>query len=125
VSADGARLQQVLLNLIENAAQHSPAGSRIILHIVEAAGQRVTIQVGDAGKGISPEKIERVFEPFFTTRTGGTGLGLSLVKHFVESMGGEVMIRNNDPPPGCTVELVLSIAKEDGGGDRETENTVN
>jgi PAS domain S-box-containing protein len=125
VKADSTRLQQALLNLMENAAQHSPAGSEICLRIGKPGGQEVFIQVRDSGKGIAPEKIGRIFEPFFTTRTGGTGLGLSLVKHFVESMGGEVRIRNNEPPPGCTAELVLIIAGEEGERVRETENTFN
>lgn len=112
VNADAGRLQQVLLNLVENAAQHSPAGSAIRLHVLEAAGSRLILQIRDAGTGMPPEKIGRVFEPFFTTRRGGTGLGLSLVKHLVENMGGEVSIRNNEPPPGCTVELVLGVAGE-------------
>jgi PAS domain S-box-containing protein len=125
VNADGARLQQVLINLIENAAQHSPPGSEIILKIQETVGQKVTILVSDAGKGIAPEKLEKVFEPFFTTRSGGTGLGLSLVKHFIESMGGEARIMNNVPPPGCTAELVLRIASEGGETAHETENSIN
>ena len=123
VNADIARFQQALTNLIENAAQHSPEASEICLDIAEPAGRRVTIQVKDRGRGIAPGKIGKVFDPFFTTRAGGTGLGLPLVKHFVENMGGEVRIRNNDPPPGCTAELVLNIAGPGGEDFHETENT--
>lgn len=114
VHADEARLLQVLLNLIENAAQHSPAGKAILVCARAIAGGRIMMEVKDAGKGIPPEKIDRIFEPFFTTRRGGTGLGLSLVKHFVESMGGEVCMLNNEPPPGCTVKLVLRMAEMEG-----------
>jgi signal transduction histidine kinase len=114
VSADIGRLQQALLNLIENAAQHSPARNEIFLSIGKPVGQKVAIQVKDFGKGIVPEKLGKVFDPFFTTRAGGTGLGLPLVKHFVESMGGEVRIWNNEPPPGCTAEIILNMeAKEE------------
>jgi len=123
VNADSVRLQQALLNLLENASQHSPAGSEINLHIGRPVGQRVTLQVRDSGKGIVPEKLGKVFDPFFTSRAGGTGLGLPLVKHFVESMGGEVKIRNNEPPPGCTAEVILRMeareAKVDGAVDAE------
>jgi len=115
VNADSARLQQALLNLLENASQHSPAGSEICLHIGKPDRQRVTLQVRDSGKGIVPEKLSKVFDPFFTTRPGGTGLGLPLVKHFVESMGGEVRIRNHEQPPGCTAELVLNIVTDERG----------
>jgi PAS domain S-box-containing protein len=123
VNANSTRLQQALLNLIENAAQHSPAGSEIRLQIDEPDGQRVSIQITDLGKGIPPEKLEAIFEPFFTTRAGGTGLGLALVKHFVESMGGSVRIINNEPPPGCTAEVILQTVSEKGTVDNETENT--
>jgi len=124
VDADSTRLQQALLNLMENSAQHSPAGSEICLRICAAADQWVSIQVTDRGKGIPPDKLDYVFEPFFTTRAGGTGLGLALVKHYVESMGGSVRIINNKPPPGCTAEVTLRMAGEIGMVDNETENTA-
>jgi len=114
VNADGPRLQQVFLNLMENAAQHSPEGSGITLLIGDPDRERVSVQVKDSGKGVAPEKLERVFDPFFTTRSGGTGLGLALVKHFIENMGGTARIFNNLPEPGCTAELVLSIARKGG-----------
>jgi PAS domain S-box-containing protein len=117
VNADSPRLQQVLLNLMENAAQHSPEGSEIALLIGVPDGDRVSVLVKDSGKGIAPEKLEKVFNPFFTTRSGGTGLGLALVKHLIESMGGSARIFNNDPPPGCTAELFLSVARKDGEGE--------
>lgn len=109
VCADSERLQQVLLNLMDNAAQHSPKGAGIVLSIERTGDREVAVRIRDSGKGIAPEKIERVFDPFFTTRTRGTGLGLALVKHFVESMGGSVKIVNNEPPPGCTAGVVLSV----------------
>ncbi len=109
IIADCARLQQVFLNLLDNAAQHSPAGSELLFRILNSAGPFVRVRIIDAGKGIPVDKIDRIFDPFFTTRKGGTGLGLSLVKHFVENMGGEIAIWNNDPPPGCTAEVRLKI----------------
>lgn len=112
VCADSERLQQVLLNLMDNAAQHSPKGAGIVLSIERTGDREVVVRVRDEGKGVAPEKIERVFDPFFTTRTRGTGLGLALVKHFVESMGGSVKIINNEPPPGCTAEVILCMQAE-------------
>lgn len=110
VNADEARLQQVLLNLLDNAAQNSHEVSGIALRVGKPEGHRVTVRITDAGRGIPQENIGRIFEPFFTSRREGTGLGLTLVKHFVENMGGEVRIFNNEPPPGCTAELVLNQA---------------
>jgi PAS domain S-box-containing protein len=122
VRADKMRLQQAILNLMENAAQCSPKGIGILLRIIETGGRSLSIQVRDTGKGIAQEKINRIFEPFFTLRKGGTGLGLTLVKHFIRSMGGEIRIWNNEPPPGCTAELILDIAgKKDL--EHETKDT--
>jgi len=123
VRADGMRLQQALLNLMDNAAQCSPKGSGIVLRIVEAGERTLAVQVQDAGTGVAQEKIERVFEPFFSLRSGGTGLGLALVKHFIENMGGEIRIHNNVPPPGCTAELLLTLAEQSDVED-QTEDTA-
>lgn len=109
IMADSSRLQQVLLNLLENSAQHSPDGSDLHLRISKPKGKIVRISVVDQGKGIPPENLQKVFEPFFTTRKRGNGLGLSIVKNTIQAHGGNVSIRNNDPPPGCTVEISLPI----------------
>lgn len=105
-SCDIARLQQVFINLLENAAQHSPEGE-ILLEILESDEGMVRVRVTDRGSGIPPKDIDKVFDPFFTARKGGTGLGLSIVKHIVDVHGGGILIWNNDPPPGCTVEISL------------------
>jgi PAS domain S-box-containing protein len=114
VIADGQKLQQVLLNLLENAAEHSPGDSEILLTIPDSPEDNIKVRVTDRGTGIVPENLQRVFEPFFTTRKKGTGLGLSIVRHIIEAHGGSVAIWNNDPPPGCTVEVSLPVAQ---GGD--------
>ena len=111
VTADATRLQQALFNLLENAAQHSVENAPICLHIEAPVEHRITILIRDAGKGIPPARLDKVFDHFYTTRTGGTGLGLSLVKHIVESMGGSVKLFNNEPLPGCTAVLELQIER--------------
>lgn len=109
LKTDLIKLQHTFLNLLQNAAQNSPKGSTIQLRLAGNTPEWCKIQVIDQGTGIRSDFLNRVFDPFFTTRREGTGLGLSLVKGFVESMGGKVDLWNNDPPPGCTVELVLPI----------------
>ena len=103
---DSARMQQVLLNLLDNAAQHSPEPNKIQIGISEGENA-IFIRVSDAGCGVTPENLSRLFQPFFTTRRGGIGLGLSLVKHIVEIHGGHVSLYNNHPNPGVTVEIML------------------
>lgn len=112
VTADRDRLQQVIFNLLENAGDYNPAGNSIALSLAAAAQPEgmAIVRITDAGKGIPPESLSRVFEPFYSDRRGGTGLGLSIVKHFIENMGGRVLIWNNDPPPGCTAEVQIPLA---------------
>jgi signal transduction histidine kinase len=114
VRAEEARLEQALLNLLDNAAHHSPAGSPIRLEL-SRNGSSACLRVSDRGTGIAPEILPRVFEPFFTTRPEGTGLGLALVKSIVESYGGAVIVGNNGPAPGCTFEIRLPVSP--GGGE--------
>jgi two-component system, cell cycle sensor histidine kinase and response regulator CckA len=110
VLVDINRFQQVIFNILDNAAQNSPEGSKILLSVERSGEQNLSIKVIDKGKGIDPGKLDRVFEPFFTMRNKGIGLGLALVKYFMEGMGGEIRLINNDPPPGCTTELILNKA---------------
>jgi signal transduction histidine kinase len=111
VSADGPRLQQVFINLLENAAHHSPEGSEIHLVIEQPNDEWCKVKVIDRGSGVPEELFSRIFEPFFSTRRGGTGLGLSIVKYVVENHGGTVMGYNNESVPGCTFEVKLPVEK--------------
>jgi PAS domain S-box-containing protein len=114
VTADAMKLQQVFFNLLENAGHHSPEGTGILFRLASPDSGMAVIRITDQGRGIPEEMLSRVFDPFFSDRRGGTGLGLSLVRHFIESMGGSVRIENNDPSPGCTAEVRIPIAGEEG-----------
>lgn len=113
ILADAIKLQQVLFNLLENAGDHSDDDSKIMMLLVhnsdDQADGMAVLQIIDMGTGIADDKLPHVFDPFYTDRKGGTGLGLALVKHFVENMGGSVRIWNNTPPPGCTVEVRIPL----------------
>jgi len=61
---------------------------------------------------VPPENLQKVFEPFFTTRKSGNGLGLSIVKNIIQALGGDILMQSNDPRPGCTVDIVLPIVLE-------------
>ena len=88
---DSARIEQVLRNLIQNAIQAMPEGGRLVLRAGEANG-RIYLQVQDTGAGIPPEIRDRIFSPFYTTRTRGTGLGLSIVQKIVQAHQGEIHV---------------------------------
>jgi PAS domain S-box-containing protein len=97
VPMDRNRLRQVFENLVDNAMQHSEAGTRITIsaRAVEGEGRQwVECLVEDQGKGFVPRDLAMVFEPFFTRRDQGTGLGLSIVKKIVEEHDGVVTAAN-------------------------------
>jgi signal transduction histidine kinase len=106
-SLQGGAIRDALLNLLVNAAQ-SGQGSGVIR--VEAAATRdgLRIRVEDRGRGIEPNDLARVFVPFFTTRVGGNGLGLSIVRRIVEAHHGRIRIENR-AGGGVRVTLILPL----------------
>jgi signal transduction histidine kinase len=97
VMIDPDRLRRVVLNLIENAAQaivedRAGDGSRTVTVSTAVGGDRYEIAIADSGPGMSPEVLARIFEPLFSTRTFGTGLGLPTVKQIVEQHSGTIVI---------------------------------
>ncbi len=121
---------QALLNVIENARQAAPPGEPITLDARRvtlrgeggAARPGVALVVTDRGPGIDPAVLERVFNPFFTTRQTGTGLGLAIVHRIIDAHGGGVVVRNNNEHApgarGATVELQFP---DSPGSEKETE----
>lgn len=106
------RIEQVLVNLLDNAADHSPRESAIGLELDRRLPGLARVRAVDAGTGAPAVGVDRMFEPFFTTRTGGTGLGLCIAKGIVEDHGGHITASRNDPAPGLTVEFTLPLAAE-------------
>jgi len=100
VLADGDQMQQALLNLMHNAVQAVPGPGRVVVRF-SAEGRWALIEVTDSGPGFSEEALARAFSPFFTTRTDGTGLGLTIVKRIIEEHGGEVGARNRASGGAC------------------------
>ncbi|MHC4884709.1 MAG: ATP-binding protein [Planctomycetota bacterium] len=109
VLVDPERLVQVLVNLLNNAMQHSADDSEIRVSAEVSEDGFAIIRLRDQGLGFSATGLQQAFDPFFSTRTGGSGLGLSISKHIVESYSGTIQIQNNTPPPGCTVEIRLPV----------------
>jgi signal transduction histidine kinase len=104
---DAEQMKQVVLNLTINAVQAMSEPGEIVLS-ARQDGASVVIGVRDQGSGIPAEDIDRIFNPFFTTKDAGTGLGLSVVHQIVTQHGGTVTARNN-PDRGMTFSIVLPL----------------
>ena len=107
-----AQLQQVILNLVTNAAQAMALRGTVLIRLSASVEARslARLHVVDHGVGIPADRLERIFDPFFTTRDGGTGLGLATVKQIVGNHEGRIEVRS-EPGVGTTflVELPLSV----------------
>lgn len=100
VKGDAIALQQVLLNLASNGldamtANHS-AGCLTIRTEGVSNGSHATVWVDDDGPGVSDELRERLFQPFFTTKHSGLGMGLSICQSILDSLGGRIDVKNRD-----------------------------
>ncbi len=114
VRADRTLLSRALTNLIENALQAMPAGGTLRLAGAEAAAG-VVLTVSDTGVGMGPDALARAFEPYFSTKTGGSGLGLANARRNVELCGGTIAVES-EPGRGTTVTIVLPEAAAPGAG---------
>lgn len=97
VQADPVALEQIIHNLLMNALQamtHAPEASRRLLLQIDAESTMAHLRIADGGPGIAPEALPRLFEPFFSTKDGGLGLGLSLCETLATSMGGRLSAAN-------------------------------
>lgn len=107
VHVDEAELQHTVMNLVLNAVQACPDGGRVVVTLEDDADVR--IRVSDNGCGIPVAQQKRIFEPFFSLRPGGTGLGLFLSLNFVRRWGGDLTV-NSTPGEGTTFEVRLPHA---------------
>ena len=124
IQADPDRLSQALLNLCLNAIQAMDAGGVMTLTTGRAPDGRAFLAVADTGPGIPPEHRDRIFDPYFTTKPRGTGLGLPLAHKIVAAHGGELRIAAR--PEGGTVATVFVPVAARGandGADDAGENT--
>ncbi len=115
VTGDRIHLQQVLLNLLVNgmdAMSTCPvANRRITIRAARLDPHTVEIAVSDAGVGIPPGDLHRVFDPFHTTKQGGLGLGLAICRSLVEAHGGSISVQNN-PDRGTTARFTLPACEQ-------------
>lgn len=112
VMADKVHLEQVVLNLLLNAAaalQSRPLEQRVVQLQVTRRDERVTLKVSDSGEGIAALNLASIFEPFWTTRNDGLGLGLAICRSIVEAHGGRIWAESN-PEGGATFSVDLPRA---------------
>jgi signal transduction histidine kinase len=108
VAADEHQLRQALLNLLRNAVEAMPGGGRLKLRgSVVPSG--IELAITDSGPGIAAEHIAKIFDPFFSTKEHGTGLGLALTQQIVVEHGGTIVV-DSAPGSGTTFRVQLPIA---------------
>jgi len=119
VVADKDSLRSVFTNLLINSveAMNGEHGTVGIKLSTETAN-RVRVEIVDTGKGIPPEDIAKIFEPYFSTKETGTGLGLAIVKKAIDDHGGSINVTSKQGA-GTTFTIILPIKPEDGGGRDE------
>jgi two-component system, NtrC family, sensor kinase len=116
IQGNPGRLQQVFLNLFLNAKDAMPGGGK--LRIATANGESVSVSVSDTGSGIAPEHIQRIYDPFFTTKTSpregqarGTGLGLSVTYGIIQEHAGKIRVESH-PGAGTTFTLDFPLSRK-------------
>jgi C4-dicarboxylate-specific signal transduction histidine kinase len=113
VMGDRIQLQQVLLNLIGNSTQAMTALDWPVRELTISSQQsepgKVKVAVQDTGTGLGPNDPERLFDPFFSSKEGGMGLGLTISRRIVEAHGGRLWARANEGS-GATFQFSLSIS---------------
>ena len=127
VYGDPVRLQQIIWNLVGNALRYTPPGGEITVAL-RRMGAWCELTVQDAGCGIEPDLLPRVFEPFnqgsASRRRGGLGLGLTIVRAFVEAHGGEVRAESEGHGRGARFTVRLPLWTEDAEGERADESAA-
>ena len=116
ILGDRVQLQQVIINLLMNGIEAMEPVTDRSRELLIQSGKDDTgyliLRVADSGIGISAENANRVFDAFFTTKSSGLGMGLSICRSIVEAHGGRMSATNNDGP-GATFQLLLPLHRED------------
>ncbi|MBI3271198.1 MAG: HAMP domain-containing protein [Planctomycetes bacterium] len=116
LKTDRKKLQQALTNLIVNGLEAMPEGGTVRIRCRRLVGsngggpEQVAFEVEDEGPGIPPQDLPRVFDPYFTTKKSGTGLGLTITHEVVRALGGAIEVRNT-APRGCAFLVTLPAEK--------------
>ena len=116
ISGDRVQLQQVILNLLRNASDAmvgvDDRPRHVLIRTEREDGDRVRVSVRDAGVGIDPESMTKLFGAFYTTKSGGMGIGLYVSRSIVEGHQGRLWAEPNDGGPGATFSFSIPRAVE-------------
>jgi len=113
VVLDREQMKQVILNLVMNALQAMPEGGRLWLSVqTSAEGRWIQIGIRDSGTGIPPKNMDRLFDPFFSTREGGIGLGLPIAHRIIDQHHGRIEVAST-PQGGTLFALYLPVEQEE------------
>jgi two-component system, sporulation sensor kinase E len=107
VPCDATQIKQVLVNLIRNGMQAMNRGGEISIE-TGAASEAVWVSISDTGSGIPEEKLNRIFQPFFTTKKKGSGLGLMIVQRIIRDHAGRIDVESK-PGQGTTFRVWLPL----------------
>ncbi len=113
IHVDPTEFRRVLINLVTNAFEAMPDGGTLEVRLGNEDG-RVRMEIRDSGPGIAEEVRQRLFEPYFTTRTSGTGLGLAICKRVIDELGGEIRIEAVPDGEGTGTVVVLLLPRAEG-----------
>lgn len=116
VGIDPDRMKQVFLNLFLNALGAMETGGVLTVTLKASANGRIRIEVRDTGVGIAPQNLDRIFDPYFTTKPSGAGLGLAIVQKIIDAHDAEIQIAST-PGRGTTVTIVLPAKYQAHGGE--------
>lgn len=119
VKADASQLKQVFWNIMRNALQAMPDGGTLRAELSRSSIDRLRITFTDTGRGMTPEQVEHLFEPF-SSNTGGTGLGLSIVYQIIRDHGGTINVRSREGQ-GTTITIELPGEKPESGVTSQNE----
>jgi signal transduction histidine kinase len=109
IKADRTRIAQVLMNLLDNSINSSQEGIISVTTAIDPAANSITVSVKDAGSGINPDILPRLFSKFATASEKGTGLGLYISKKIIEAHGGKIWAENNKDGKGATFAFTLPL----------------
>ncbi len=118
IYADPQQLRQIFINLLLNACEAMPNGGTVTVRTGFDSPGSLQISISDTGKGVDKESIDKIFQPFFTTKKKGTGLGLSISKQLIEQHGGIIEVANGT---GRGVTFVIKLPVVQPGGEKHEE----